>query len=67
MKSGIHLQKKLRQVITKDGAIVTYKLVHFPKPNQSLATSKGGNEKTSTLSGNSKSTLLRRGQLSVPA
>lgn len=31
MKSGIHLQKKLRQVVTKDGAIVTYRLVHFPK------------------------------------
>ncbi len=41
MKSGIHLQKSLRQVITKDGAIVTYKLVHFPKPNAI------GNEKNS--------------------
>lgn len=38
MKSGIHLQKKLRQVVTKDGAIVTYRLVHFPKQNSSGLT-----------------------------
>jgi hypothetical protein len=44
MKSGIHLQKKLRQVITKDGAIVTYRLVHFPKSHAI------GNEKLSKKS-----------------
>jgi len=35
MKSGIHLQKKLRQVVTKDGAILTYRLVYFPKDKTS--------------------------------
>jgi len=34
MKSGIHLQKKLHQVVTKDGALVTYRLVlGFGKPS----------------------------------